>query len=73
MKKPILWTTYLACAYAEGFREGEGASEEEQLEAWQYLIDTGLAWQLQGWYGRNAEALIEGGYCTPPSKKNLKK
>lgn len=65
MKKPIQWTPYLASAYAEGFCEGEGASEEEQLEAWQYLIDTGLAWQLQGWYGRNAEALIEGGYCTP--------
>lgn len=35
-------TPYMACAIAEGFCEGEGASEEEQIEAWQYLIDTGL-------------------------------
>lgn len=59
----IHWTPYLATAYAEGFCEGENASEEEQLEAWQYLIDTGLAWQLQGFFGRTAAALIESGAC----------
>ena len=37
------------------------ASDEEYLEAWQHLVDTGLAWQLQGWYGRRAHELIEGG------------
>ena len=54
---------YLATAIAEGFCEGEGASEEQQLEAWQYLIDTGLCWQLQGCFGRQAERLIEAGVC----------
>ncbi len=39
-------TPYLAVAIAEGFCEGEGASEEEQIEAWQYLIDIGMAWTL---------------------------
>ncbi len=39
-------TPYLATAIVEGFCEGEGASEEEQIEAWQYLIDTGMAWTL---------------------------
>jgi len=58
-------TSYMACAIAEGFCEGEDASEEQQTEAWQYLIDTGLCWTLQGWYGRNAAALIEAGICTP--------
>jgi len=64
MTTKIKWTSYLACAYAEGFCEGEGASEAEQLEAWQYLIDTGRAWTLQGWYGRTAIDLIEQGLCT---------
>ena len=54
-------TSYRACAIAEGFCEGEGASEQEQLEAWAYLIRTGQCWTLQGWYGRNAHALIENG------------
>ena len=54
-------TPYLATAIAEVFCEGEGASEEEQLTAWQYLHDTKLAYSLQGWFGRNAQALIEQG------------
>ena len=54
-------TPYLATAIAEGFCEGEGASEEEQIEAWQYLHDTGLAYTLQGWFGRTAHDLINQG------------
>lgn len=60
----IKWTPYLATAYAEGFCEGENATAEEQLEAWAYLIKTGQCWTLQGWFGRNAKALIESGYIT---------
>jgi len=58
------WTPYLACAYAEGFCEGENATDEERIDAFQYLIDTGKVWHLQGWYGRTATSLIESGYCT---------
>jgi hypothetical protein len=45
--------------------EGGDCSEEEQIEAFQALIDSGVVWQLQGSYGRAANALIEAGLCSP--------
>ena len=50
---------YNAVGIAEGFIAA--SSEKEVIEAWQYLVDTGLAWQLQGFFGRTAMALIENG------------
>lgn len=53
---------YTAVGIAEGFLEAD--SEEQFLEAWQYLVDTGIVWQLQGWFGRTAQALIDNGYIS---------
>lgn len=55
-------STLDAVMIAEGV---EDASIDKQLEAWQLLVDTGLAWQLQGWYGRTAEQLISQGLINP--------
>lgn len=44
------------------------AYEGQIIDAWQLLIDTGLAWQLQGSYGRIARHLIEGGLCIAPER-----
>jgi hypothetical protein len=52
--------TYQAVGLAEGFIEAD--TEEQVIEAWQTLVDTGMAWQLQGWFGRTARHLIEEGY-----------
>lgn len=61
----LVMTPYLATAIAEGFCEGEGATYEQQVQAWQYLHDTRLAYQLQGWFGRTAQHLIEQGIINP--------
>lgn len=57
----ITWDSYHASGVAEGFDEPVTDSFDETVEAWAYLIATGLAWSLQGWYGRNAANIIEGG------------
>ena len=58
--------TFEAVAIVEGDNEEE-IGNGEYLQAWQYLIDTGQAWTLQGWYGRTAYALIDSGDCMPAS------
>jgi hypothetical protein len=47
-----------AVMVAEGVFE---ADYDEQVQAWQYLHDSGLAYQLQGWFGRQAQHLIDTG------------
>jgi len=65
-------TPYLATGYAEGF-EGENASVEDQLKAWAYLIRTGIAWSLQGFFGRTADGLIQKGLIYRDGQINFEK
>lgn len=46
------------------YEDGE-MQEDEMVVFFQSLVDSGLAWQLQGHYGRTAAALIEAGQVTP--------
>ena len=48
-----------AVGIAEGWIEAE--NEQEIIDAWQQLHDTGLAYNLQGWFGRTARNLINEG------------
>lgn len=50
-----------ACLIIEGCEED--VSEERLISAYQYLIDCGIVWQLQGSYGRTAKNLIDDGIC----------
>lgn len=52
-------TQFDAVGIAEGWIEPE--SEDQVIEAWQYLHDTGLAYQLQGFFGRTAQRLLQDG------------
>lgn len=45
------------------FESGE-LQESEIIDLFQGLIDSGMAWQLQGTYGRTAKTLIDLGYCS---------
>ena len=57
---------FRAVGLAEGFIETD--DEAEVLAAWQHLVDTGVVWALQGWFGRNAARLIENGIIKPAKK-----
>lgn len=50
---------YHAISIAEGMEEAR--DEQEIIDAWQHLVNTGLAWTLQGSFGRKAAYLIEEG------------
>lgn len=43
--------------------EAGALGEEEVVEGFQQLIDSGIVWSLQGHYGRTAATLINAGLC----------
>lgn len=51
-----------ACLICEGEQE---ANAVEIIAAWQSLVDSGIVWSLQGWYGRTAKDMIEKGILIP--------
>lgn len=48
------------------YENGE-MTQEEGIAFFQKIIDNGMVWTLQGFYGRTAERLIEAGHCQPKS------
>lgn len=42
--------------------ENGDMSEENEIEFFQKLLDTGMAWTLQGMYGRRTMELLNEGY-----------
>jgi len=61
LTKELVVDIHQAVGIAEGYIPSESA--EEELQAWQMLIDTGICWQLQGWFGRQANFLIQNNLC----------
>jgi hypothetical protein len=58
-----------AIMIAEGVIEADDT--DHYIAAWQHLIDTGLCWKLQGWFGRTATDLIRSGVCHARGEMSL--
>ena len=56
-KKPL--NSFDAVMACEGVSEVPAGYSIE--DCWQCLVDTGLAWSLQGFFGRQAKAMIDAG------------
>ena len=67
--------SYNATGLAEGFVEPSSKKAEEKekeiISAWQWLVDTGQVWHLQGSFGRNANSMLESGILKPPKKTRI--
>ena len=64
---PDTMTTIRAVDIIDGFEQG---TAQDLIHAYQFLIDNGQVWSLQGRYGRQAKRLIEVGLCTAPTTNN---
>ena len=62
-------TPYLATVIAQGFCEGVEANKDEEHDAWQYLVDTDLAWYLESIFGQVAKSLIKAGLIQPKERR----
>jgi hypothetical protein len=50
--------------------ENGDMSQDEEVVFFQELVDSGMAWHLQGHYGRHAMYLAEAGLVTITEGKN---
>jgi hypothetical protein len=41
-------------------------SEEDEISFFQEMVNSGVVWQLQGAYGRQAKAMLDAGVITSP-------
>ena len=62
-KKQKQQMLYNATMIAEGAMDE--TSDMSYVQAWQWLVDTGEVWKLQGWFQRAAFRMISQGTIDP--------
>ena len=60
-------TNFDLCTAIEAYEEGF-MPEEEVRDLFQALVNSGLAWKLQGAYGRKAHAMLDAGEIDMPEE-----
>jgi hypothetical protein len=67
-KKQKQQMLYNATMIAEGAMDE--TSEMSYIQAWQHLVDTGVVWELQGFFGRAAHRMLSDGTLQPAPIKD---
>ncbi len=62
-KKQKAEMLYNATMIAEGSMDE--TNDMSYIQAWQHLVDTGVVWELQGFYGRAAHRMLSEGTLRP--------
>jgi len=62
-------TSYDLASALIDFEQGE-LDATDTVRLFQHLVDTGMAWTLQGFYGRTAARMIEAGLIHRPESNN---
>lgn len=59
--------TYDVTAQIIAYESAE-LDDEQTIELFQHLLDTGMLWKLQGFYQRAAHGLLEAGLIAMPDR-----
>lgn len=64
------FTPWSTVSFVTAYEAGD-LTEDEIIDGFQAMVNSGVAWALQGHYGRTAEALLEAGLIVLPTPREV--